>query len=78
MSDTHAVDDPVVRQLLAEAAEDEVLSAAVGVDLSPLAPDMARPPGANMPLDEWLRRSEEVHQFLRNARRMELHRRAGR
>lgn len=63
--------DELVRLLLAEIEEEERLAAEVGVDLAPGAPDPSHAPLVYAPLDEWLRRSEEIHQFLEQARRAE-------
>jgi hypothetical protein len=63
--------DPLITALLAEIHEDEALSALVGVDLSPPGPSASHAPPVYLPHDEWLRRSEEIHRFLRAKRRAE-------
>lgn len=67
----------MIAALLAEIDEEEALSALVGVDLSPPAPSAAHAPPVYLPHDAWLRRSEEVHRFLRASRRAEHERRGG-
>lgn len=63
--------DPTILSLLAEIDEETELSSLVGVDLSPPGPSASHAPPVYLPLDEWLRRSEEVHRFLSAARRTE-------
>jgi hypothetical protein len=63
--------DPLILSLLSEIDEDEELSALVGVDLSPPGPSPSHAPPIYLPHDEWLRRSEEIHRFLRANRRAE-------
>ena len=65
-------------QLLAQIDEEERLGAALGVDLTPPAPDPSHAPPVYAPLDEWLRRSEEIHRFLQEAYRAEHRQRATR
>jgi len=67
----------VVEALLAEIAEEERLTALVGTSVAPADPLPEHAPRRRLPLDEWLRRSEEVHRFLCDARRRDR-RRAGR
>jgi hypothetical protein len=63
--------EQIMRELLEEIAEDERLSAALGVDLTPPAPVPMHAPRVYGPLDAWLRRSLEVHRFLEESRRAE-------
>jgi len=55
--------EELLRELLAQIEEEERLGAALGVDLTPPAPDPSHAPPVYGPLDEWLRRSEEIHRF---------------
>lgn len=55
--------DLLVQNALREIEEEEALSYAIGVDLTPAAPDPAHAPLIYAPLDVWLRRSEEIHRF---------------
>jgi hypothetical protein len=50
--------------LVAEILEDDALSLASGIDFGPPSPVTSAPP--LLPLEAWLRRSEEVHRFLRS------------
>ncbi|AUX37696.1 MULTISPECIES: hypothetical protein [Sorangium] len=63
--------DPTILSLLAEIDDEAELSSLLGVDLSPAGPSASHAPSTYPPLDEWLRRSEEVHRFLRAAKRAE-------
>lgn len=69
--------EELVRWLLSQIDEEEQLGAALGVDLTPPAPDPSHAPAVYGPLDEWLRRSEDVHAFLEERHRAER-REAGR
>jgi len=66
--------DELIRLLLAEIDEEERLSAALGVDLSPVGPDPSHAPMSYLPLPLWLRRSEEIHAFREQAWRAERQR----
>jgi hypothetical protein len=68
--------EELVRWFLAQIDEEERLGAALGVDLTPPGPDPSHAPLVYGPLEEWLRRSEEVHAFLEARYRAE-HARAG-
>lgn len=69
--------EELVRWLLAQIDEEEQLGAALGVDLTPPGPDPSHAPPVYAPLDEWLRRSDEVHAFVEARHRAER-REAGR
>ena len=62
------VDDPILGPILRDIERDDELSRALGVDLTPPGPLPEHAPPAYLPLDEWLRRSEEVHRFLETER----------
>jgi hypothetical protein len=51
----------LVRAMLAEIEEEEALSRALGIDLTPPAPSAEHAPHAYPPLAVWLSRSEEIH-----------------
>jgi hypothetical protein len=53
-----------VAALIAEIEEDERLSAALGVDLTPAAPDPSHAPRSYLRPEKWIERSEEVHSML--------------
>ena len=59
----------MVEVLLAEMAEEERLVERLGISLAPADPHPDHAPRRRLPLDEWLRRSEEVHRFLCDERR---------
>ena len=63
--------DELVKQLLSEIEEEEALSRALGIDLTPPAPDAAHAPRVYGPLHVWLERSEEIHTFREQAHRAE-------
>jgi hypothetical protein len=69
--------EALVRLLLDEIDEEERLGTALGIDLTPPGPAPSHAPPVYPALDEWLRRSEEVHAFL-EARYREERRAAGR
>jgi hypothetical protein len=58
----------VVAELLAEIDDDEQLSAALGVDLTPPGPDPSHAPAVYLSLEAWFERSEEIHRLLRERR----------
>lgn len=62
------VGDDLIAVILAEIAEDELLSGLVGVDVGPAAPDASHAVVVLPALAEWLRRAEEVHEFLEATR----------
>ncbi len=66
--------EELLRQLLDEISEEEALSRAVGVDLTPAPPDPSHAPLVFGPLQQWLERSEEVHRFRELAHRAERRR----
>jgi hypothetical protein len=66
--------DELIAALLFEIEEEERLSQALGVDLTPPAPDARHAPLVYGPLDAWLKRSEEIHEFRASARRAEAER----
>jgi hypothetical protein len=51
----------LLAELLADIEEEEELSRALGVDLTPPGPRPEHFPRVYAPLDVWLARSEEVH-----------------
>ncbi len=53
-----------IEALLSEWLEDEWLAAETGLDFAPPLPVTDVPSGLS--LSDWLRRSEEVHRFLRH------------
>jgi hypothetical protein len=61
--------DPILQQLLRDAEEEQRLSELLGVELS--APYSRFEPPVYLPLESWLRRSEEVHRFQRSSIRRE-------
>lgn len=69
------VGDDLVFSILADLEEDERLSALLGVDLGPAAPDPAHAPQVLPDLASWLRRAEEVYAFLQAASASERGRR---
>lgn len=62
------VGDDLVFSVLADVADDESLSALLGVDLAPAAPDSAHAPRILPSLADWLGRAEEAYVFLQAAR----------
>lgn len=62
------VGDELIAAILADAEEDEILSAWVGVDLGPVAPNSADAPSVLPSLEDWLRRAEEAYVFLQTSR----------
>ena len=67
--------DELIQELLQDVEDEERLSAALGVDLCPAAPDPRHAPVVYAPLVVWLRRSEEIHGFREQTRRAEHRRR---
>ena len=67
--------DELIAVLLREIEEEEQLSQALGVDLTTPSPDPRQAPLVYGPLEAWLRRSEEIHEFRARARRAEAERR---
>jgi hypothetical protein len=65
--------DALIRALLAEIEEDDVLGRSIGVDLTPAGPAPGHAPLVYGPLDVWLQRSEEIHRFLEETWRAERH-----
>jgi hypothetical protein len=59
--DLHGME--LVRDLIREIEEEEMLAQALGVDLKPAGPSREHAPRVYAPLDVWLRRSEEIHRF---------------
>jgi len=59
----------LVAALLEEIAEEQRLAALLGTSVAPADPLPEHAPRQRLPLDEWLRRSEEVHRFLCRDRR---------
>jgi hypothetical protein len=59
--------DALINLLLDEIEEDDRLSQAMGIDLSPPAPDPKHAPLVCPPLDVWIRRAEEVHELRERA-----------
>jgi hypothetical protein len=53
----------LIQLLLAEIDEEEELSRAVGMDLTPPSPSADHAPREYGPLSSWLARSEEVHEL---------------
>ena len=63
--------EELLRLLLTEIEEEEELSQALGVDLTPPAPSVNQAPLVRGPLRVWLERSEEIHRYREDAWRAE-------
>jgi hypothetical protein len=56
--------EPIVDEILRTIEDDEALSAALGVDLTPPGPEPEHAPSVYVSRDAGLSRSEEVHEFV--------------
>jgi hypothetical protein len=63
--------EALVRALLAEIEEEERISRALGVDLTPAGPDPSHAPVIYPPLPVWLERADEVRALEERAWRIE-------